>query len=68
VQRGQTLLDRRRRKPRAFFTGPRTSRRLAAAERNTPAVARRWHFRMNMGLDAFQTLFDKWVTDAPVRA
>lgn len=33
------------------------SRKLA--ERNTPPVARRWGWRMNMGLDAFASMFEK---------
>jgi hypothetical protein len=40
-----------------------------AAERNTPAVARRWGLLMNMPLDSFQTLFDKFArTDEASRA
>lgn len=33
------------------------SRKLA--EQNTPAVARVWGWRMNMGLDAFESMFEK---------
>jgi hypothetical protein len=44
-----------------FFSGPPRSRRSRqTAELQTPAVARRWGFRMNMGLDAFQSTFDKF--------
>jgi hypothetical protein len=30
------------------------------AEERTPAVARRWGFRMNMDLDSFRSLFDRF--------
>lgn len=68
VRRARTVLDHRRRRPVDFFGGRPTARQLAAAERNTPPVARRWKLRMNMGMDAFRALFDKWISDAPVRA
>jgi len=29
------------------------------AERNTPRIARKWGLRMDMGLDAFASTFDK---------
>jgi hypothetical protein len=32
---------------------------LAAARKNTPRVARRWGYLMNMGLDSFASAFAK---------
>jgi hypothetical protein len=57
----KTLRDRRVRRMRNFFSpdgrfGP-FERELA--EMNTPAVARRWHFLMNMPLDSFRSYFRK---------
>jgi hypothetical protein len=42
-------------------------RARAQAERNTPAATRRWGYRMNMDLENFRTLFEKFA-DAPVHA
>ena len=56
----QTLKDRRVKKVREFFEGPhgKYSRRLA--DQRTPQVARDWHFRMNMDMDNFRTLYSKF--------
>ena len=35
-------------------------RRMAMARRYTPQVARRWGYLMNMSVDSFRTLFDKF--------
>jgi hypothetical protein len=54
------LRDRRFRRPVYFFDGADRSEFTAeAAERNTPEVARRWNFRMNMPLDSFSSMFRK---------
>jgi hypothetical protein len=49
--------DRRVRAVKDFFetSGSPYARQLA--ERHTPPVARRWHYRLNMGLDAFESSF-----------
>jgi len=60
------LRDHRVRRSHDFFRGMLLSPRARAqAERNTPAVARRWGYRMNMDLDNFRALFDKFA-HAPV--
>lgn len=51
--------DRRMRAEREFFLHP-TRRSRALAEERTPAVARKWGFVMNMELQSFQDLFDKF--------
>jgi hypothetical protein len=55
------LHDKRRSRSRPFFAGPHGPRALAAARRNTPAVARKWGFVMNMGRDSFASAFEKHV-------
>ena len=55
------LRDRRCVAQRDFF--PSTSRSLLArqaADLNTPAAARRWGLRMNLGMDAFTSTFEKF--------
>ena len=42
---------------RSVVIDNRRARRLA--DKNTPDLARRWHFRMNLGLDSFEELFRK---------
>lgn len=55
------LQDHRVKLERDFFRSDGTSPRARAlAERRTPAVARRWHYRMNMDLDAFASHFRKF--------
>lgn len=44
---------------RNFFAGTHTRLAKYVAEQNTPAVARAWGYRMNMGLDAFAGTFTK---------
>jgi hypothetical protein len=63
------LRDRRIHRPREFFHGTTPTRRAREqADRNTPAVARRWGYRMNMDLDTFRTLFEKFADAPPVHA
>ncbi len=54
------LRDKRRRRASVFFAGSHGPRALAATRRNTPREARRWGFLMNMGVDSFQAMFDKF--------
>jgi len=46
-----------------FFTGPHGPGSLAATRRNTPKEARRWGYLMNMGLDSFESTFDKFARE-----
>jgi hypothetical protein len=56
--------DRRLSRNRAFFVGE-TRRSRALAEKRSPALARRWGWRMNMGLDSFASVFEKFPDAAP---
>jgi hypothetical protein len=42
-----------------FFTRHQSALARARAEENTPPVARSWGYRMNMGIDAFESMFAK---------
>ena len=42
-----------------FFTNHQGPLARALAEENTPPVARSWGYRMNMGMDAFESMFAK---------
>jgi len=53
------LRDRRRTRSKLFFAQPHGAHELALAHRNTPALARKWGFVMNMGLDSFASTFAK---------
>jgi DNA-binding phage protein len=44
--------------PVQFFS-PTTERERKLAEMRTPEVARKWGFRMNMGMDSFESTFKK---------
>lgn len=54
-----SLRDRRRSRVRPFFARAHGRMALATARKNTPAVARRWGFLMNMGMDSFAPAFAK---------
>jgi hypothetical protein len=60
VEVSKALRDRRRKRAREFFAGPRGPRAVAASRRNTPREALRWGYLMNMGLDSFRSTFDKF--------
>jgi hypothetical protein len=60
VKAARRLRDRRRTKVRPFFVGPLGPHAAAAARRNTPKEALRWGYVMNMGLDSFKAVFDKF--------
>jgi hypothetical protein len=60
VQAARGLRDRRRTKTRQFFAGPLGPHAAALARRNTPKEALRWGYVMNMPLDSFRTLFEKF--------
>lgn len=59
-QWAERFRDRRVRQPRDFFQVPRTKGSRELADQRTPDVARRWSYRMNMGLDAFQAPLEKF--------
>lgn len=50
-----------------FFFAPRSRWDRELAEAQTPEVARRWGFVLNMTLDAFRTLLEKHVAPLPAR-
>ena len=55
------LVDRRVRRRERFFTHAASGLATARLERkNTPRVARKWHYSMNMGLDNFESHFKKF--------
>ena len=60
ARRASGLRDRRRTALRPFFSGGRRSFARAAAQEKSPALARRRAFLMNMGLDSFRTVFEKF--------
>jgi hypothetical protein len=60
VRYARALKDRRRTGSRPFFTGPQGPHAAAIARRNTPKEALRWGYVMNMGLDSFKAMFDKF--------
>jgi hypothetical protein len=60
VHAARRLHDRRRTKVRPFFVGPLGPHAAAAARRNTPKEALRWGYLMNMRLDSFRAMFEKF--------
>ena len=56
----QRLKDKRRKRMENFFVDRNFNRFEAAlTEINTPPVARRWNFLMNMGMDSFEDRFKR---------
>jgi hypothetical protein len=47
------------RPPTNFFTNHQGPLARTLADKNTPPVARSWGYRMNMGMDAFESMFAK---------
>jgi DNA-binding transcriptional ArsR family regulator len=60
VKAARGLHDKRRKRTRMFFAGPHGSRALAVTRRNTPKEAVRWGYLMNMGVDSFRSMFEKF--------
>jgi hypothetical protein len=60
VEAARRLNDGRRRKARMFFAGPHGRYQFAATRRSTPPEALRWGYLMNMGMDSFRSIFDKF--------
>jgi hypothetical protein len=54
------LMDRRWKKTEDFFTSSQSPFSKKLAERNTPRLARKWKYRMNLGMDSFEGLFRKF--------
>ncbi len=56
----RNLKDRRRKKMEVFFKLQKTNKyEKNLTDKNTPLVARNWHFLMNLGMDSFESLFNK---------
>ena len=55
------LMDKRvkTRKPFFVLTSKKGKYALLLEEQNTPELAKKWHFSMNMGLDSFSSLYKK---------
>lgn len=53
--------DDRTRRAEDFFLFPQGDRARGLAEENTPSLAREWFFRMNMPVEGFESLFQKFV-------
>jgi hypothetical protein len=61
VREARKLRDKRRSRTRMFFDArPRGRYSLALTRRKTPKAARRWGYLMNMDLDSFKSLFEKF--------
>lgn len=59
-KKARQLMDRRRKLTENFFVGRKlNSFEKELADKNTPPVARDWHFLLNMGIDSFESLFRK---------
>jgi hypothetical protein len=59
-QAAERFRDRRRTRVQDFFFTATSALQRRLAELNTPEVARRWGFRMNLGLDAFEATFQRF--------
>jgi hypothetical protein len=64
----ERLRDKRRTKPVDFFAGTSSKRLRELAERKTPALARAWNFRLNMSMDDFRSVLDKFPLDGHLRS
>lgn len=62
----ERLRDRRRTKLVDFFAVASSKRLQALAERNTPDLARSWNFRLNMKMDDFRSVMEKFGSDDDV--
>lgn len=54
------LRDQRVKKLKYFFETKAGKFTQTLAQRNNPVLAKKWHFVMNMGMDAFESLFKKF--------
>ncbi len=62
--KADSMRDKRFKKMRDFFRGNSGPYASQLADLNTPSVARKWHYRMNMKMDAFGSMFNKYVRRA----
>lgn len=62
IRWARQLRDHRVRRARDFFEGSKSSYERELARLNTPKLAAKWHFVMNMGFDSFASLFEKHET------
>ncbi len=60
VARARALRDKRRTRPRLFFARKPGRYGLELERRNTPPLARRWGYYMNMPLESFAAAFAKY--------
>ena len=56
----QSLNDKRRSRSRMFFAGHHGPYEVALTRRNTPPVAKKWGYLMNMPVDSFRSTFEKF--------
>jgi hypothetical protein len=59
----KSFLDKRYKVPRQFF-GHQTELSRRLAERRTPNLAKKWGLQMNMGLDAFESTYEKFAHES----
>ncbi|MBI2345386.1 MAG: winged helix-turn-helix transcriptional regulator [Deltaproteobacteria bacterium] len=55
------FFDKRIKHPHDFFLVPQGKYERRLTDINTPPLAKRWHFRMNIGLDSFLSLYHKFM-------
>ncbi|MFH1018592.1 MAG: winged helix-turn-helix domain-containing protein [Pseudomonadota bacterium] len=61
--------DRRVKRQEPFFEVSTSKYAQALAHKRTPRLARKWHFLMNLDMDDFRSLFEKFYkTDAKIHA
>ncbi|MGH9893703.1 MAG: hypothetical protein ACREA0_17300, partial [bacterium] len=56
----QSLSDKRRSRSRMFFAGHHGPHEVALTRRNTPRVAKKWGYLMNMPVESFRSTFEKF--------
>jgi hypothetical protein len=56
----RSLHDQRRRRFQMFFAGHHGPYEVALTRRNTPPVAKKWGYLMNMPVDSFRSTFEKF--------
>jgi len=56
----RSLNDKRRSRSRMFFAGHHGPYEVALTRRNTPPVAKKWGYLMNMPVDSFRSTFEKF--------
>lgn len=60
LKAAQSLNDKRRSRSRMFFARHHGPHEVALTRRNTPPVAKKWGFLMNMPVDSFRSTFEKF--------